>query len=45
MVQHQRSKIIAALKDNMPGFGTKYDLPLEDMQKLDLPVLDIGGFW
>ncbi|WP_313757244.1 M20/M25/M40 family metallo-hydrolase [Tissierella sp.] len=37
-------KIIAALKDNMPGFGTKYDLPLEDMQKLDLPVLDIGSF-
>ena len=37
-------KIIAALKDNMPGFGTKYDLPLEDMQKLDLPVLDIGPF-
>ncbi|MBU5310904.1 M20/M25/M40 family metallo-hydrolase [Tissierella carlieri] len=37
-------KIIAALKDNMPGFGTKYDLPLEDMQKLDLPVLDIGAF-
>ncbi|MBU5439959.1 M20/M25/M40 family metallo-hydrolase [Tissierella sp. MSJ-40] len=37
-------KIIAALKDNMPGFGIKYDLPLEDMQKLDLPVLDIGSF-
>ncbi|SHE35256.1 Arginine utilization protein RocB [Tissierella praeacuta DSM 18095] len=37
-------KIIAALKNNMPGFGTKYDLPLEDMQKLDLPVLDIGPF-
>ena len=37
-------KIIAALKDNMPGFGTKYDLPLEDMQKLGLPVLDIGPF-
>ena len=37
-------KIIAALKDNMPGFGSKYDLPLEDMQKLDLPVLDIGPF-
>ena len=36
--------IIAALKDNMPGFGSKYDLPLEDMQKLDLPVLDIGSF-
>jgi arginine utilization protein RocB len=37
-------KIIAALKNNMPGFGVKYDLPLEDMQKLDLPVLDIGAF-
>lgn len=37
-------KIIAALKDNMPGYGTKYNLPLEDMQKLDLPVLDIGAF-
>lgn len=36
--------IIAALKNNMPGFGTKYDLPLEDMQKLSLPVLDIGTF-
>lgn len=38
------SRIISALKDNMPGFGTKYNLPLEDMQKLDLPVLDIGAF-
>ena len=37
-------EIIAALKNNMPGFGTKYNLPLEDMQKLDLPVLDIGTF-
>lgn len=37
-------KIIAALKDNMPGFGSKYDLPLEAMQNLDLPVLDIGSF-
>lgn len=36
--------IIAALKNNMPGFGTKYSLPLEDMQKLSLPVLDIGCF-
>lgn len=36
--------IISALKNNMPGFGSKYDLPLEDMQKLDLPVLDIGAF-
>ena len=37
-------KVIAALKDNMPGFGTKYNLPLEDMMKLNLPVLDIGPF-
>lgn len=37
-------KIIAALKNNMPGFGTKYYLPLEDMQTLNLPVLNIGTF-
>src|SRR5699024_8439494 len=37
-------KIITVLKDNMPGFGDKYDLPLEDMQKLNLPVADIGAF-
>lgn len=37
-------KIISTLKNNMPGFGTKYNLPLEDMQELDLPVLDIGTF-
>lgn len=37
-------EIISALKNNMPGFGSKYYLPLEDMQKLDLPVLDIGSF-
>lgn len=36
--------VILALKNNMPGFGTKYKLPLEDMQKLNLPVLDIGSF-
>lgn len=40
----QDPKIISALKNNMPGFGSKYHLPLEDMQKLDLPVLDIGSF-
>lgn len=37
-------KIIRTLKDNMPGFGTKYKLPLEDMQKLHLPVMNIGPF-
>lgn len=40
----QDPKIISALKNNMPGFGSKYHLPLEEMQKLDLPVLDIGSF-
>lgn len=37
-------KIIEVLKNNMPGFGTKYNLPLEDMQMLNLPVVDIGAF-
>ncbi|MCC5893882.1 MAG: M20/M25/M40 family metallo-hydrolase [Alkalibacterium sp.] len=35
---------IDALKENMPGFGTKYKLPLEAMQNLGLPVVDIGPF-
>ncbi len=36
--------IISSLKNNMPGYGTKYELPLEDMQRLDLPVVNIGPF-
>lgn len=35
---------VEALKQNMPGFGTKYSLPLEAMQDLNLPVVDIGPF-
>lgn len=35
---------IDALKENMPGFGTKYKLPLDAMQSLGLPVVDIGPF-
>ncbi len=35
---------IAALKLNMPGFGTIYDLPIEEMQELNLPVADIGSY-
>lgn len=35
---------IDSLKDNMPGFGVKYSLPLEDMQELSLPVVNIGPF-
>lgn len=37
-------RVVAALRDNLPGFGVTYDLPLADMQALDLPVLDIGTF-
>jgi len=40
----QNPQIIATLQDNMPGFGAIYDLPLADMQALDLPVIDIGTF-
>lgn len=35
---------IDSLKNNMPGFGIKYKLPIEDMQKLNLPVINIGPF-
>ena len=35
---------IDSLKDNMPGFGSKYSLPLEEMQELNLPVVNIGPF-
>ena len=33
-----------SLKQNMPGFGAKYSLPLEEMQRLNLPVVNIGPF-
>ncbi|HEY8363315.1 MAG TPA: M20/M25/M40 family metallo-hydrolase [Tissierellaceae bacterium] len=35
---------IESLKNNMPGFGIKYNLPLEDMQELNLPVVNIGPY-
>ncbi len=35
---------VDSLKKNMPGFGAKYSLPLDDMQKLNLPVVNIGPF-
>jgi len=37
-------KVIATLKNNIPGFGVKYDLPLAEMADLNLPVLNIGPF-
>lgn len=36
--------IIEALKENMPGFGKRYNLPLKEMQELNLPVVNIGPF-
>lgn len=35
---------VDSLKNNMPGFGTKYSLPIEEIQKLNLPVVNIGPF-
>lgn len=35
---------VDSLKNNMPGFGAKYNLPIEDMQRLNLPVVNIGPF-
>lgn len=35
---------VDSLKNNMPGFGVKYKLPIEDMQALNLPVVNIGPF-
>lgn len=40
----KEAEAIDALKQNMPGFGVVYNLPLEDMQELDLPVADIGSY-
>ena len=40
----KETKIISALKNNMPGYGINYELPLEEMQRLGLPVLNIGPF-
>ena len=37
-------KAVEALKTNMPGFGSKYIMPLDDMAELNIPVLDIGPF-
>lgn len=36
--------IIEAFMENMPGYGIVYNLPMKQMQSLDLPVLDIGCF-
>lgn len=35
---------VESLQENMPGFGVSYQLPLEEMRQLDLPVVNIGPF-
>lgn len=40
----QEKDAVDSLKQNMPGFGAKYSLPLEEMQRLNLPVVNIGPF-
>lgn len=35
---------VESLKRNMPGFGTAYILPLEEIRELDLPVTNIGPY-
>lgn len=35
---------LSSLSQNMPGFGTRYILPLKEMQTLNLPVVNIGPF-
>ena len=37
-------EVVEKFKINTPGYGVVYDLPIEDMQNLDLPVVDIGSF-
>lgn len=37
-------QIIQNLMGNTPGYGAFYQIPIEEMQALDLPVADIGCF-
>lgn len=40
----REANAIDSLKNNMPGWGSKYSLPISHMQSLNLPVLNIGPF-
>ncbi len=35
---------VESLKRNMPGFGTSYTLPFDEIRELDLPVTNIGPY-
>ncbi|TLM99637.1 peptidase M20, partial [bacterium] len=43
-VSAPKNERIVALQNNMPAYGSRYNLPLDDMQKLDLPVVNIGPY-
>jgi arginine utilization protein RocB len=43
-VSAPKNERIVALQNNMPAYGTRYTLPIEDMQKLSLPVVNIGPY-
>lgn len=40
----QDEEVLNTLTLNMPSFGSKYNLPIKEMQKLNLPVVNIGPF-
>lgn len=40
----REEKAVESLKEDMPVFGIKYNLPLKEMQELNLPVVNIGPF-
>lgn len=40
----KEAEAVDALKTNMPGYGTVYEIPIDDMQALNLPVADIGSY-
>lgn len=40
----QDQEVLNTLTLNMPAFGSKYRLPIKEMQKLNLPVVNIGPF-
>lgn len=43
-VSAPKSERIVALQNNMPAYGSRYVLPIEEMQKLSLPVVNIGPY-
>jgi arginine utilization protein RocB len=43
-VSAPKGEVLETIKGNMPALNRKTFLPLEDMQKLSLPVVNIGPF-